>query len=194
MPVENVFIIPENIVSNIIAVKNDLHLTMILIGNATGVSGSTVSTYLTQLRKSNTLWIDKFCEAFHVDKEWLYEGSGDPVYISKPLSFELRKTDGAADRLLQIRRSLNLKQSTMASALGLSRQMYNRIETGNANLTESVAKKVEDVFNVGSEWLLYGDKSKKDYPVSEKMIEFLWENKEERKKIFDLIEKHSDQK
>ena len=54
-------------------------------------------------------------------------------------------------------------------------------------LTVENAQKIEDEYGVGAEWLLYGDESKKDYPVGRKMIEWLWENKEERERIWNLM-------
>ena len=83
-----------------------------------------------------------------------------------------------------MRSELGLKQEDVYIILGITRAMYSRIENGHAGINTEYAKKIEDHFGIGSEWLLYGDESKKYYPVSQKLVDFLWSNIEERKRLW----------
>ena len=182
----------ETIRNNILAVKTALNLTMAKIGDATGVSGATVSTIIHGKRIANPEWPDRFCEAYHVDKDWLYHGTGDPVFLSEATSLEKRDSSDACKRLKEFRKQLGLKQYMFSDRLGVSRQTYSNIELGQAKLTNRMAEKIENEFGIGSEWILYGDEGKKDHPVCSRMIDYLWNNESERERLWKLMTSKSE--
>ena len=65
--------------------------------------------------------------------------------------------------------------------VGLSSGHLSKIEHGDIVLTSQTAEKIADALDIGVEWLLKGDEEKKDYPISEKLIVWLWKNPELRK-------------
>lgn len=171
----------------ILAVKEALKLTNSKISEATGVTPATVSRYASGKMEVTEEWADRFCRAYHVDIEWFLHGDGDPVYTGKIDDLITRDVSGAGNRLAEMRHGLGMTQKDVREILGLTHTAYNRIENGHVKLTVENAQKIEDEYGVGAEWLLYGDESKKDYPVGRKMIEWLWENKEERERIWNLM-------
>ena len=62
----------------------------------------------------------------------------------------------------------------------------NRVEFG-AKLTEKQAIKISEVLEVGIEWLLKGDEAKKDYPIDQRMIHWLWKHEDERREIWNRM-------
>ena len=182
-------IISEPVKSNILAVKRVLHLTNAKIGEATGISGSTVSTYITGCREADVSWFDRFCEVYHLDTEWFYHGTGEPIFTEKPTSLETKNTDGSVARLRAVRKKLQLNQTEAAEKIGISRQHYSKIERGLCKISDRVAEKIEDGFGVGKEWLMYGNEARKTFPISKGIIDFLWDNESERKRLWKMIEK-----
>lgn len=180
-------IFDETIRNNVLAVKKTLNLTMEKIGIATGVRGTTVSTIVHGKKVASPEWADRFCNAYHVDKDWLYNGSGDPVFIGEVTSIEKQDSSDASKRLKEIRNKLGMKQYEFSDKLGISRQMYNRIELGQAALTNRLAERIENEFGIGSGWILFGDETKKDHPVCSRMIDYLWKNENERERLWKLM-------
>ena len=174
----------DRIRDNIAAVKNDLHLTLKKIGIATNRSDPSICLMLKGKLKISEEWVESFCQAYHVDKDWLLHGEGSPVYLGELTSVDLRDSSEAGKRMKQIRESLCMTQTKMAKIVGISSPMYSRIENGLGGLTSENAKNVEDVLGVGADWILYGDEEKKNYPISRSMITYLWEHEELRKEIW----------
>ena len=164
-----------------------LGLTNRKIAEATGVCNTTVGRYVNGEADVTEEWAKKFCEAYHIDFEWLKSGSGEPVFTSDIDNSIIKNVSGAGKRLVEMRHKLGLLQKDVRAVLGLTHTAYSRIENGHMRLTVENAKKIEDEFGVGAEWLLYGDESKMNYPVGKRMIEWLWENKEERERIWQLM-------
>lgn len=177
-------IISEQLKTNILSVKDALSLSIRNIAAATGVAEATLRIAMGGRKTINDSWPERFCDAYHVDNVWFLYGTGDPVFTGKSTPVETRNADGASVRLRETRKEMGLKQYEAADILGISRQFLNRLESGNAKPTEQFARRFEDAFGIGAEWLLYGDENKKDYPVCNRMIEYLWRNKTEREKLW----------
>ena len=176
-----------NIRKNIHSVKNALGLTLKNIGASTGVTDATVSRYISGVMEITDEWAEKFCGAYHVDIEWLRSGSGEPVFTGQVDEAVTKDASDAGKRLVEMRHELGLLQKDVREVLNLTHTAYSRIENGHARLTEENAQKIEDEYGIGSEWLLYGDEEKKKYPVGRRMIKWLWENEEERMRIWKLM-------
>lgn len=89
----------------------------------------------------------------------------------------------------QIRQELGLSRKDVFRAIGIDQTMYSRLENGHANLTTENARKLEDAFGYGADWILYGDESRKKYPIGRKVIEWLWTNEKEREHVWRAMEK-----
>ena len=170
---------------NIGSVRKHLGLSLQTISEATEIGEATISRFINSQYDPLEDWVDKFCESFHVDKEWLLHGEGEPIFTAEVGVIERKDVSGAGARLVQMRKELGLRQREVYDAIGIANPTYSRIENGKTRLTEENAKKIEERFGIGADWLLYGDAEKKEYPVSKSMIEYLWKNKELRKKIWE---------
>ena len=67
------------------------------------------------------------------------------------------------------------------------------IEAGENRLKENRAEDIAEALEVGVEWLLHGDETKKDDPVNHRMIEWLWKHPEIRKEIWNQIHKETEE-
>lgn len=177
----------ETIRNNIQTVKAQLKLTNKSIAQKTGVTQATVSRYLSGTMIITDSWLKAFCDSFHVDYEWIRKGSGDPVITDTTSAIDRNDVSGAGQRLAQIRKELGLDQSQMFELLGIKRTMYSRIENGRSKLSVEHAKKIESKFGIGAKWLLYGEVGKKNYPVCERMEEWLWNHEDERARIWKMM-------
>lgn len=171
------------------AVKALLGLTNRKMAEATSVAHTTVSRYVNGEMDVSEEWAEKFCEVYHLDIGWFMSGEDDqpPVFTGEIDDSVTKNVSGAGKRLVEMRHKLGLGQKDVRAVLGISLTALSRIENGHMRLTKENAQKIEDEYGVGAEWLLYGDESKKDYPVGKRMIEWLWENKDEREKIWHLM-------
>ena len=178
----------KNMSEKLSTVKTVLHLTYQKIADATGVSQGTAEHYVKGFVGPSEDWINRFCEHYHVDREWLVSPDDSDVrFVDHVGEWELRDSSGAGERLKQLREELGLSLADMYNSIGITRAMYYRIETGKSTLTMDNARKIEALYRVGAEWLLYGDESRKKYPVSQEMIEYLWKNKDERRALWEKI-------
>ena len=178
----------EQLRENIKTAKDELNLTLKKIGDATGKSDASISRMLSGSMAISESWVEQFCEAYHIDKDWLMNGTGTPVFTKNLTDIDTKNKSGAGKRLRQLREELGLKQQDMAEVVQIARPMYGRIENGFCGLTEENAQKIEDRFGVGAEWILYGDDERKNYPIGRRMIEWLWKHEDERKRLWRLME------
>ena len=160
-------------------VKEKLGLSQLEIGDATGMSATSIGRFLNGKAHPSESWIERFCVYYHVDKDWLVSGAGE--FTGE------KKENNVGARLKEMRKELGLKQKDVCEVLGITKSTYARIETSRVCLSEKYAKKIEERYGYGVRWILFGDEEKKEYPVIDKMIEYLWKNEEERKKLWEKM-------
>lgn len=68
----------------------------------------------------------------------------------------------SALRLRQIRDGANLTQEEFAEILGISASAYKKVESGENQVSLPCLKKLHDVMNVSTDYVLYGDKENLD--------------------------------
>lgn len=137
-------------------------------------------------------FIQMICEVFKVDPDY-FDGRmsvDDAVFLKDP-KIE-RKQVGARLKEIRIERDLTLKE--LSKLTGLSEAQLCLIENGENRLVERRAEVIAEALNVGVDWLVKGDKEKKEYPVNQKMTEWLWKHLETRKEIWEKIEKQEERK
>ena len=61
--------------------------------------------------------------------------------------------EATANRLLELRKSLNLPQTKMAEALGISQSMLNRVEHDQQIISDEVILKYADYFDVSLDYI-----------------------------------------
>lgn len=98
--------------------------------------------------------------------------------------FSLEEDDaGFRDRLISLKGDQT--SAKVAREMGINPYKYIRYEQGVEFPSTKAIRKIADYFDVGVDWLAYGDELAKDYPVNEGMIEFLKKNPEVRKEIWE---------
>ena len=178
----------------IMALRLHLGMSKAEFGKRIGYS----STHITRLEQGistpkNEL-IETICNVFNVDKgyfagELCLEDSLNPVNSSDDsVTRERQEPDGkASERIKQIREELGISQRKFAQLAGVDSSLISQVEAGERKLTKNAAEKISQSFEVGTEWLLFGDENRKEFPVNDKMIEWLWRHKEKRKELWALI-------
>ena len=180
---------PEIVRSNASSVKDSLDLNATKIARATGVTRQTVSSIMSGKMEASPRWVEAFCVAYHIDREWLEKGNGEPVFTGIVTTADTKDASEAGKRLVEMRMSLGIPRKEIYEMLGITQTMYSRIENGHVGLTVENAKKIEDAYGIGAEWILYGDEGKKRYPIGNKILDYLWNHEEERKRLWEMVEK-----
>ena len=93
----------------------------------------------------------------------------------------------AGERIKAYRLGLGLSGTAFAREANIKQSNLLEIENGQQIITEKTARKIEERFEVGCDWIMYGIESEKDYPVSEKLIEWIREDPELRKELWERM-------
>lgn len=71
--------------------------------------------------------------------------------------------------------------------IGMTQGMITQLELGKTEIRYETAVKIADALDVSVKYLLEGDKASKDYPVNQKMVEFLEKRPELREQIYEKM-------
>ena len=158
-----------------------LELSLIAFSAPIGLS----PTHIARLEKGVTVPsqenINRICEAFEVDKRYF------ECLIDVKAAVEKKNPEaGVANRLKLAREEKGWSQKELARRSGVVASIINRVEFG-AKLTKKQGVKLAEALEVGMDWLMYGDEEKKEYPVDERMVRWLWEHSDVRKEIWDRM-------
>ena len=182
----------DNVTPNLKTVKEVLGISLTKIVTATNKALSIVGSYFRGESNPPEDWINTFCQVYCVDKDWLINGTGEPVFIGEPaLSVVLKSSQNAGARVKSVRKAAKLSQTEFGKRIGLSQVSVYNIERNSTNLTPFSAGRIENEFNVGADWLMFVDEDKKDNPVSEKLIKWLWTKPEVRARLWEEMERDS---
>ena len=166
---------------NLLKVKKQLKLSIIRVATATNKASSVVGYYFRGEKNPPEPWIDIFCSVYCVDKDWLIDGDGEPIFTGEPsISVVCKSSENAGKRVRQIRKAAGLTQAEFGEKIGMSYGGIYCIEKNTTKLTPFTSARIEEAFDVGADWLMYGDDGKKDFPVSKKLIDWLWTKPEKR--------------
>ena len=170
------------------------------------------STHIARFEKGVSIpspeTIDEICKVFCVDRRYfegsiytpdiLNEGSSPDDHsvdessenraqmIVESAVKKMNPQEGIAERLKSARKERGWSQNELAKQSSVDRTVLSRIESG-ATLTEKQAVKLAETLEVGVEWLLKGDEEKKDYPIDQRMIHWLWKHEDERREIWNRM-------
>ena len=89
-------------------------------------------------------------------------------------------------KLLMNERNISTNKE-LAELSKVSTSRLSEILRENCPLSLDKAKKIADALDVGVDYILYGDETKKDNPVNDNLIRWLWSHPEIRKEIWDKI-------
>lgn len=160
-------------------------------GNLIGYSDS----HLARMEKDQVVVrqpvIDRICGKFNVDPAYFTNMDVDD--ISKAVERNEEEYDhlSASERVKLLRESKGWSQLQLAEKSGMEQPYLSNIENEKHDLYPKQAEKLADCLKVGTEYLLTGNLKKKNYPVNNKMIDWLWEHEDVRKGIWEKMEQHA---
>ena len=171
-----------------------MNLSMAEFGRRIGYSPTHVKRLEEGTSPVSEECVHRICDVFKVDPQYFTSDlpieeamadMGATVDESLPEADETPVYDGRApERIKSLRTEVGLSQRQFALKAGVNNSLISEVEAGNRELSLKAAKKIEDAFEVGHEWLLYGDSEKKDFPVSDRLIECLWKDEEVRRELW----------
>lgn len=170
-------------------IRESLGLSQEALGKRIGLTGAHISRLENGKSGITDTILDKYIEEFGVDSEWLH--SDVDVCVDEKAIFAEKKIDGfnsLGERIRNMRLELKMSQKKFAEYAGIQPSDINRVEAGKATLGPQTLNRIAEAFQVGIEWLQYGDESKKAYPVDGKMIEYLWQNEKLREMIYHYMD------
>lgn len=174
----------------------------------------TTGEKIAALRKSQNLSYKNFadrigCSATHVGKleKDFYQVRDEslasickafelnPLYFTGDMTLEealpKKKTDGLSvgERLKKLREEKHLTQIDLASLSGATQPVISNIESGREKMNLKQARKLAAALEVGEEYLLTGNLEKKNDPVNEELIEWLWNHPKKRAELWKEMKK-----
>ena len=127
--------------------------------------------------------IKKICEVFDVDERLFGDSSMtvEEAVTSHDIISEI------SARIRSERKEKGWSQTELAKHAGLTTNTIYRIETGQINLATQTATTIASALDVGIDWLMRGNKDRKNYPADQKMIDWLWEHPDVREMIWNMM-------
>ena len=127
--------------------------------------------------------IKQICEVFDVDERLFGDSSMtlEEAVTSHDIISEI------SARIRSGRKEKGWSQTELAKHAGLTTNTIYRIETGQINLATQTATNIASALDVGIDWLMRGNKDRKNYPADQKMTDWLWEHPDVREKIWDMM-------
>lgn len=182
----------DNVSKNLLRVKEFLNLSLRRIALATNKAYSMVGHYFRGTKNPPEAWIDIFCKIYCVNKDWLINGEEEPVFTGKPdVTVVVRSLDDVGTRIKEIRENSGLTQRKFGEKIGMTSQGVFYLEKNKTAPTKFSVARIEEEFEVGADWIMYGDEGKKDFPVSKKLIDWLWTKPEIRQKLWEKMKRDS---
>ena len=99
-----------------------------------------------------------------------------------------RKDFERNNRVHQLRKELGLNQNEFALLTGMNFRSVSDIENHKCGVSKMQANRISNGARVGVEWILYGDESKKEYPVNDRLVKWLWEHEDIRAQLWKAIQ------
>ena len=148
--------IPSSMIGRLQEIIDNRALTVENISEATGTQTDVVTKYVTGTQEIPYKWIKKFCKAYSVSNKWLSTGEGRKEYLKNADTLG-NGMNTAGARVRALRKELGLTQTEFASKLDVTTALIALVETGRASLTERVADRIANQYNVSKEWLMNGE-------------------------------------
>lgn len=151
-----------------------------------GVDPATLFRYENENNASDKV-IDYICNIFNVNKDYFCNSLSIEEAVERTGDNHMR-----VERIKILMKEKGINTNKELSILSkISTTRLSVIFREEAPLNSDKAKKIADALNVGVDYILYGDESKKTYPVNDVLIEWLWSHPEIRKEIWDKIHTNS---
>lgn len=172
------------------ALRQYLELSKEAFGKSLGYSGAHITRLENGITEPSDTVINKICEVYGVKSDYFNGEVELKDAVAAPITKEENnRIVGERLRITRSEKGLTIKELSFGS--GVSEPFISLVENGKYLLNEKTAEKLAAALEVGIDWLLTGDESKKEYPVDGKMTEWLWKHPEVREEIWKRMESDS---
>lgn len=131
--------------------------------------------------------LDKIIEVYRVQEAWLYDeaySENEPIpMFENGVRFKNTPED-VAERIKELRKTHQLTRQDFMARTGCTAATLSRLEQAKTILNPRLAKKICEVFEVGEDWLINGNEKRRLYPITDSMIEYLWNHPDLREDIW----------
>ena len=106
--------------------------------------------------------IELLCKEYHINASWVQDGV-EPMLSDDPEDWILLppyaegEADVIADRIKELRETLDLSQSKIAKEIGVSRELVGLVEQKRTPPSKKLLTKIEETCNVNPDWLINGN-------------------------------------
>lgn len=165
----------------LLLIRKILGLSQAALGKRIDLTGPHVYRLENGKSPITNVILDKYVEAFGVDPEWLMSENIEDIRFTG----EIDGFNSLGNRIKEMRLEMDMSQKKFAEYACVQPGDINRVESGKSALGPQSLKRIAEAFHVGIDWLQYGDENRKEYPVDQKMIDWLWDHPEMRKQIVE---------
>ena len=143
-------------------IRKHFHLTQKELAEKLGSTTGFISLIETGRSGLSEEKIEHLCKDLHIRAEWLDEGTG-PMLSDDPEDWVLSppyaegEADAVADRIKELRETLQLSQAKIGKKIGVSRELIAFVEQKRASPSKRLLKKIEETCNVNHDWLVSGN-------------------------------------
>ena len=163
--------------------RSYLGLSLSDLGGAIGYTGTHILRIEQEVVHPSERVIQKICDVFHVDPSYF---TGEMPVEQAVQKVEV-DTAGAGQRLKTARADRGLSMWELSRRAGISQPQISMLESGKYQLRRKAAEKLAAALEVGVDWLLTGDESKKRFPADKAMVDWLWQHPEVREELWERM-------
>ena len=163
--------------------RSYLGLSLKAFGEAIGFSGNHISRFENNICKPDANVLHKICDVHHVDPSYF---TGEMPVEQAVQKVEV-DTAGAGQRLKTARVDRGLSMWELSRRAGISQPQISLLESGKYQVKRKAAEKLAAALEVGVDWLLTGDESKKRFPADKAMVDWLWQHPEVREELWERM-------
>ena len=160
-----------------------LGLSLRAFGEPIGYTGMHISRFEKGVLSPDERAIQKICQVFRVDPEYF---TGEMPVEQAVQKVEV-DTAGAGQRLSIARQEKGLSMWELSRRAGISQPQISLLESGKYQVKRKAAEKLAAALEVGVDWLLTGDESKKRFPADKAMVDWLWQHPEVREELWERM-------
>ncbi len=179
------------LIQSLRVLRESLGFSLNAFGRGIGYTGKQIGRYEKGIAPISDKVIEKIVLAYGVNPDYFkFTVSGEPtVPLEKAVSvpdYEKEKRKIAA-RIKERRIECGLTQTALAKLCEFTAPNISLIERCEITVTTATAGKLAAALEVGTDWILKGNQSRRNYPVEGKMLEWLWEHEEIRKELWERM-------
>ena len=127
--------------------------------------------------------IKSICRGFDVNEAWMRGEVEEPILNSE--TWVRSSDDEILSRILQLKEADTAEQ--FAAKIGVSVSFAKTILESKTRLSYRNANLIAEAYHVSTEWLIYGFENSREYPLNDRMWDYLMKHPEIRKMIWVMM-------